>query len=144
MNVGLALSHVGVTVTDLDGASKWYATLLGFEMRIPPTQSSTHTADAALMRTMLGHRFGSLRYAILSTGSGVFLEISESEEPLTGRAPQPAECWRTGPWHIAVTAPAIEDVARTIQDNGGRVLTPISSLAPTLRSRSACVWTRSG
>lgn len=130
MNTGLALSHVGITVPDLDAALEWYSTVLGFQVQIPPAESSTDTPDSAMMRQMLGPRFGRLRYAMVSTGSGVSLELFESLDPPTQPAPQPAEFWRAGPWHIAVTCDDIETLVATIQEKGGTAKGPITTIVP--------------
>ena len=98
-------------------------------MSIPPAESSTHTADAAMMREMLGPQFGQIRYAIMSTGSaGVFLELFESVNPPTELVSERATFWRTGPWHIAVTDPDIEGLVSSIEANGGRVLSAVHPL----------------
>ena len=130
MQTGLNLSHIGITVDDLDAALEWYAEVFGFQTTVPPTASSLDTPDAELMRAVFGPRFGALRYAVVSTGSGVFLELFESQDPPTERAPEPAEFWRTGPWHIAVDCPDIEGLVATIESKGGRALTAINPLAP--------------
>lgn len=128
MQTGLSLSHIGITVDDLDAALDWYAEVFGFQVSVPPTATSLEAPDAEMMRAMLGPRFGSLRYAMVSTGSGVFLELFESNEPPTDRAPEHAEFWRTGPWHIAVTCSDIEGLVKTVESTGGRALTAISPL----------------
>ena len=128
MKTGLSLSHIGITVDDLDAALDWYSEVFGFQTVIPATASSLDTPDAPMMRAMFGPRFGSLRYAVVSTGSGVFLELFESTDPPTERAPQPAEFWRTGPWHIAVNCSDVEGLVATIERRGGRALTAITPL----------------
>lgn len=115
---------------DLDAALEWYATVFGFKTRIPPTELSMAIAGGDLMREMLGPAFDSLRYAVVSTGSGVFLEIFESHQPPTERSPQPSEFWRTGPWHIAVTSADVEGLVATIQEKGGRALSSVNAMIP--------------
>lgn len=81
-----------------------------------------------MMREMFGPQFGQIRYAIMSTGSGVFLEFFESVDAPTELVSERAAFWRTGPWHIAVTDPDIEALASSIEENGGRVLSAVHPL----------------
>ena len=51
-------------------------------------------------------------------------------QPPTEQAATPAEFWRSGPWHIAVTDSDISGLRDRIAASGGRTLTPIADLVP--------------
>jgi catechol 2,3-dioxygenase-like lactoylglutathione lyase family enzyme len=110
------VAHVGVTVPDIDAAVEWYEDVLDFERLLGP-MSVDYDADsqmAALCRDVLGE-FETVRIAHMATGNGAgveFFEFDEVEET-------PADPHESGPFHLCVVDPDIEELAADIADSGG-------------------------
>ena len=107
-----AVGHVGVTVTDLDAAVRWYGEVLGLEPICPAVELRADEGHGgAVAADVFGRRFGRFRQAHLATANGVALELFEFIEP-------PA--WTEGIFHVCLTAPAIGELAERIAASGGR------------------------
>ena len=117
------INHIGVSVTNLDEAVKWYLDILGFDL----IKREDITADdssliASNFRTIFGTHFKAVKVAWLSTGNQVGLEIFEFVEPKAERRPNNFEYWKSGFFHICITDPNIDELARKIKENGGKKL----------------------
>jgi catechol 2,3-dioxygenase-like lactoylglutathione lyase family enzyme len=119
-----AVTHVGVTVTDLDRAVRWYGDVLGFEPIGPPVEVTRSTGHAgAVAADVFGDRFRRFRQAHLAGPNGVALELFEFLDPPTERRARNFEYWKTGVFHFCVVAPDIERTAEHVAGTGGRVRT---------------------
>jgi catechol 2,3-dioxygenase-like lactoylglutathione lyase family enzyme len=106
-----AITHVGVTVTDLDRAVEWYGSVLGLEPIGAPVSVRAHEGHAGAMAAdVLGPDFGSFRQAHVVGSNGVALELFEF-------ARTPA---RRGIFHLCVVAPEVGRTAERIVEAGGR------------------------
>jgi len=125
------LSHVGITVTDLDAAVAWYQEVLGFELLSGPDALMADDSDGGVgAAKVFGPRFRRARAAHLCTGDGVGVELFQFAEPATELRPDTFEYWKTGVSHICVLAPDIERVAARIAATGGRVRVPVREVVP--------------
>jgi catechol 2,3-dioxygenase-like lactoylglutathione lyase family enzyme len=118
-----AVAHVGVTVTDLDLAVRWYEEVLGLEpigsaveVRAGEGHGGTVAAD------VLGSDFGRFRQAHLAGANGVALELFEFSRP-------PAD-WRRGIFHVCFAAGELEPVAERVAASGGRRRSRVWSIFP--------------
>jgi catechol 2,3-dioxygenase-like lactoylglutathione lyase family enzyme len=110
-----SVTHVGVTVTDLDAAVRWYADVLGLELIAPPAELQPDEGHGgAVAADVFGRRFGRFRQAHLATANGVALELFEFAKP-------PA--WTRGIFHVCLTTPAIDELAERIAASGGKMRT---------------------
>jgi catechol 2,3-dioxygenase-like lactoylglutathione lyase family enzyme len=110
-----AVTHVGMTVADLDAAVRWYGDVLGLEPIGPPVAVRAHEGHGgAVAADVFGRRFGRFRQAHLATANGVALELFEFFEPAD---------WTTGIFHVCLTTPAIDALAERIATSGGRMRT---------------------
>jgi catechol 2,3-dioxygenase-like lactoylglutathione lyase family enzyme len=117
----LAVTHVGVTVTDLDRAVRWYAEVLGFQPLGPPVEVRAEDGHAAVVAAdVFGAHFGGFRQAHLAGANGVALELFQFLDPLTERVDQGFDYRKTGIFHVCVVAADVDAVAERIASSGGR------------------------
>jgi catechol 2,3-dioxygenase-like lactoylglutathione lyase family enzyme len=105
-----AVTHVGVTVTDLDRAVRWYGEVLGLRPLGPPVEVRAGDGHGgAVAADVFGRGFGRFRQAHLAGANGVAVELFEFEEP-------PAD-WRAGIFHVCF---AVGDVVAVAGRTGRR------------------------
>jgi catechol 2,3-dioxygenase-like lactoylglutathione lyase family enzyme len=116
-----AVTHVGVTVTDLDEAVRWYGDALGLEPIGPPVEVQAHEGHGgAVAAQVFGARLDRFRQAHLASANGVALELFEFVEPRAERTEASFEFWKTGVFHVCFAVAGIERAARRIAAGGGR------------------------
>lgn len=94
-------SHIGLSVTDLDGAVKFYTEVLGWYLIMPPTTiTEDETAIGVMCTDVFGEGWGSFRIAHLSTGDRIGVEIFEF--PNAERPENNFEYWKTGVFHFCM------------------------------------------
>jgi catechol-2,3-dioxygenase len=122
-------NHVAVSVPHLDKAVKWYNEVLGFTILTEPTEI---VADNSRLGTIVKDVFGTsikkLRIVHLSFCDQVGFEIFEFVEPKAERPANNFEYWKTSFFHIAITSPNIEQLAKKIAESGGKQRTKIWEL----------------
>ncbi len=115
-----AIAHIGITVTDLDRAVEWYRDVLGFEPIAAPVEVSVDDGHGgAVAADVFGPRLRRMRIAHLAGANGVALELFEFLEPRSEPRADNFEYWKTGPFHICLLAPDIEQLAERIAATGG-------------------------
>jgi catechol 2,3-dioxygenase-like lactoylglutathione lyase family enzyme len=118
-----AVTHVGVTVTDLDRAVRWYGDVLGLEPIGPAVEVRAGEGHGgAVAADVFGPGFGRFRQAHLASANGVAVELFEFGEPPTD--------WRTGIFHICLAVGGVEPVAGRIAAGGGRRTSRVWELFP--------------
>jgi catechol 2,3-dioxygenase-like lactoylglutathione lyase family enzyme len=106
-----AITHVGLTVPDLDRAVAWYRDVLGFEPLVQPVSVRAGEGHAGTVAAdVLGADFGTFRQAHLAGANGVAIELFEFEGPQR----------RPGLSHFCVVAPDVAQTAGRIATSGGR------------------------
>ena len=105
-----AITHVGLSVPDLDRALAWYGDILGFEALGPPTSVRAHDGHAGTVAADVLGDSGSFRQAHLAGANGVALELFEFE----GNRRRP------GLFHFCLVAPDVRRTAERIAASGGR------------------------
>jgi catechol 2,3-dioxygenase-like lactoylglutathione lyase family enzyme len=119
-----AIAHIGITVSDLDRAVAWYRDVLGFELIGPPVDVSADDGHGgAIAADVFGPGLRRMRLAHLAGANGVALELFEFVDPPGEPRRDNFEYWKTGPFHICVLAPDIEQLAERIAATGGRIRT---------------------
>jgi catechol 2,3-dioxygenase-like lactoylglutathione lyase family enzyme len=112
MSGSSAITHVGVTVTDLDRAVAWYGDALGLEpIGAPVEVRAGEGHGGAVAADVFGHRFGRFRQAHLAGANGVAVELFEFPEPVAD--------WRAGIFHVCFAVADVERVASSIAAGGG-------------------------
>ena len=77
-------SHIGISVTDLQGTVDFYTEVMGWYLIMPPMTITEDDSPVGVMCTdVFGAGWGSLRIAHLSTGDCVGVEIYSHSYELT-------------------------------------------------------------
>jgi catechol 2,3-dioxygenase-like lactoylglutathione lyase family enzyme len=106
-----AITHVGLSVPDLDRATAWYSDVLGFEALGAPISVRAHEGHAGTVAVdVLGPELAAFRQAHLTGANGVALELFEFESEEGPR----------GVFHFCLIAPDIRRTAERIAESGGR------------------------
>ena len=124
-----SFSHIGLSVTDLDGAVKFYSEVMGWYLVMPPTTIMEDESAIGVMCTdVFGPGWGTLRIAHLSTGDRVGVEIFQFANAT--RPENNFEYWKTGVFHFCVQDPDVEGLAARIVAAGGRQRMPVREYFP--------------
>lgn len=125
-----AFNHVGITVPDLDAAVAWYRDMLRLNVLGGPMNISKDDEPfGEILSDIFGADWAGLRVAFLTTADGIGVELFEFTSPVTPDADE-VEYWRPGPFHLCVTWPDVEVLARHIAANGGRQRSKVWTLFP--------------
>ena len=124
------VNHIGLTVPNIFAAIDWYRDVMGFTHIMGPrvleaTSQATHETPS-----IFGPRFQKAYQAHLLAGNGVGLELFQFIEPAVERRADNFEYWKIGVFHICVTDPNIEALARRIVETGGRQRVPVLEFIP--------------
>jgi lactoylglutathione lyase family protein len=113
-----SFSHIGLSVTDLDAAVKFYTEVLGWYLIMPPT--TIHEDDSAI-GVMCTDVFGAgwERFRI------EIFEFKNAERPDNN-----FEYWKSGVFHFCVQDPDVEGLAARIVAAGGKQRMPVREYFP--------------
>ncbi|MDJ0915351.1 MAG: lactoylglutathione lyase family protein [Desulfobacterales bacterium] len=122
-------SHIGLSVTDLEKAVKFYTEVFGFYVIMPPTEiTEDDSAIGVMCNDVFGKGWGSFKIAHISTGDKIGIEIfefSNAEDPEDN-----FEYWKTGIFHFCIQDPDIESLAEKIVAHGGKQRMPVREYYP--------------
>lgn len=124
-----AMNHVGINVPDIYAAVEWYRDILGCDLLVPPGQAKydgSHFGE--VVKDIFGEPFESVLMAHLVTANGTGVELFQFEAPKAYVPENTFEYWRTGIFHICLTAPDLEKTCEDIKNNGGKVMSKIWKL----------------
>jgi len=122
-----AITHVGLTVTDLDRAVVFYQNVFGATILLGPTEFVSEEPAAA---DFLGPDFKRTRVVYLGFGNGVALEVFEFVQPRAEPRAQNFEYWKTGVFHLAIVDPDIEGLVQRIVEYGGKQRSHVWEIFP--------------
>jgi catechol 2,3-dioxygenase-like lactoylglutathione lyase family enzyme len=124
-------NHIGVGVPDLDKAVRWYHEVLGFNMVVEPMEGSADDSHIGMvLKDIFGTSFKKLRLAHMTFANHVGFEIFEFVDPKEEQRENNFEYWKTGFFHIGITDPNIEELAKKIAENGGKQRSKIWEVFP--------------
>ena len=114
----IAITHIGLSVPDLDQAIRWYEEVLGFE-KIAGRYSFEQEKENQhnMTNDLQGQEVRKMRNAHLTCGNQVGLELFEFEEPRRKQVPRGKY---DGFFHLCLLVDDIEAVANRIEDAGGK------------------------
>ena len=79
-----AMSHVAITVPDIDAAFAWYRDVLGCYVIANPSEADDDDSNlGSVVKDIFGEEFGGLKLAHLSTADGVGIELFQFIKPKT-------------------------------------------------------------
>jgi catechol 2,3-dioxygenase-like lactoylglutathione lyase family enzyme len=115
------INHVGISVTNLEKAIKFYTETFGFRVlsRDNVDTDRSSTMNDLIFKDIFKGLLKEVNAAWLVSGNGIGLEIFEFINP---RSEQPAdifENWKKHFSHICITDPNIEELCEKIKLNGG-------------------------
>jgi catechol 2,3-dioxygenase-like lactoylglutathione lyase family enzyme len=113
-----AITHVGLSVPDIDAAVAWYRDVLGFRVLAHPV---TVDRTDAMSVDVFGDRFQKMMMAHLASGNGCALELFQFIEPAVERPLNNFAYWVAGYFHICVVDPDVARLAQEIQATGGKI-----------------------
>jgi lactoylglutathione lyase family protein len=124
-----SFSHIGLSVTDLDAAVKFYTDVMGWYVIMPPTTLvEDDTAVGVMCTDVFGAGWASCRIAHLSTGDRIGVEIFEF--PNSVKPENNFEYWKTGVFHFCMQDPDVEGLAAKIVTAGGKQRMPVREYFP--------------
>ena len=130
MDYPRAITHVGITVTDVEAAIRWYREIFGFQLLAGPVQLVADDSHFGLIsRDIFGSQFRRGRLALLTGSNGVCVEIFDFEDPLSQRR-EGFEYWKTGISHFTIIDPDVEKLVRRIVETGGKSRSQIWKFSP--------------
>src|SRR3954452_10366813 len=122
----LRFNHVGIGVADVDAAVDWYRRVFGLELVLGPFEVRADTGPGGQQaQDVLGPSFRHMRMAHMATDDGVGIELFQLLAPPHERREQPLEFWKSGTFHLCLTAEDLEGVTRRAVDSGGRATPPV-------------------
>ena len=124
-------NHIGVGVPDLNKAVKWYHEVLGFNIVTEPMEASADNSHLdMILKDIFGVSFKKLRLAHMSFANQVGFEVFEFVDPKEEQRENNFEYWKTGFFHIGITNPNIEELAKRIAEKGGKQRSKIWEIFP--------------
>lgn len=121
------VSHVGVTVPDLEKAIEWYEDVLGWTHIAGPDEVVKGEGYwSEQTDNLLGETdFESVRIAQVTSGNGVGFEFQEYASATDRADPHPTD---TGYFHVCVVDPDVAGLAEKIDESGGEHHTDVWDL----------------
>ncbi|WP_209659243.1 lactoylglutathione lyase family protein [Acetoanaerobium pronyense] len=133
-----AFSHIGLSVTDLDKAVKFYKDVMGWYVVMEPSdvKEENDTAIGQMCIDVFGEGWGTFRIAHMVTSDGIGVEIFEfpnSEKPENN-----FEYWKSGVFHFCIQDPDVEGMVKKIVENGGKQRMPVREYYPNEKPYRMC------
>ena len=126
-----AITHIGVTVTDIDKAIAWYGEVLGFRLLAGPIDLVGDDSHFGMLaRDIFGEAFGSGKLAQLAGVNGVCIELFSFSNPRAEARENNFEYWKVGIAHFTIIEPEIEAFAERISSTGGKVRSKVWTMFP--------------
>ncbi|OAP53726.1 hypothetical protein AYL99_12098 [Fonsecaea erecta] len=119
-----AINHVAISCTDLEALVAWYQRNLGFQVIGRIRHFSRETTPEAFTQIFISYpkTMRELKFAILTSGNGVGLEVFQFIDPAPVKRDEEFEFARIGFFHICVTDPNPEALlAKVIADGGKQI-----------------------
>ena len=120
-----AINHIGVAVSDIQAAIKWYSEIIGFRLIAGPWEVRHDSPRGPQAIDVLGPKFRSMLQCHMTSANGVGFELFQSIDPPHVRRSEDVEFWRNGFFHICLTDPDIDGLTARIVAGGGRQISKI-------------------
>lgn len=124
MDYPRAFSHIGISVPDIEKATKFYIDVMGWYLIMPPTLITRDDSDIGVMCTdCFGEDWTEFKIAHMSTSDSIGVELFEFPNNIP--VEDEFKYWRTGVFHFSVKDPDIEGLVAKIVACGGKQRMPI-------------------
>lgn len=131
------LSHIGVSVPNIEKAFKFYTEVMGWYVIMKPTKVTKDESPIGIMCTdVFGDDWTEFKIAHLSTGDKIGVEIFEF--PNNQPVEKEFKYYKTGLFHFCVQDPDIEGLVKKIVDAGGKQRMPIREYYPNKKPYRMC------
>lgn len=119
-----AITHIGMTVSNLDAAINWYKEALGFRIIAGPFDMKTEEGD--MTRDLQGNEVKHIRNVHMSAANQVGIELFEFVVPET-KGETVRKPWDPGIFHLCVVAEGgdVHGMAKKIEKTGGKIISKI-------------------
>ncbi len=125
------LTHVGVTVTDIQAAIDWYGDVLGFPLLFGPVDLVADDSHfGMIVLDVFGPDCKRGRLAQLSGSNGVCIELFEFHDPAGEKRKNNFEYWKNGIFHFTIVEPNVEELLQRIEETGGKRRGKVWTLFP--------------
>jgi catechol 2,3-dioxygenase-like lactoylglutathione lyase family enzyme len=116
-----AANHVGVGVSDIGKAVRWYQEILGFTLLKGPMEVRADQGyRGEEVHDVLGPEFRAMLQAHMAAANGFGIELFQLLDPPHQRRERSLEYWKNGFFHICVTDPNIEELASRIASSAAK------------------------
>ncbi len=123
MNYPRAMSHIGLSVPDLEAAVKFYRDVMGWYIIMPPSKVEKDDSDIGIMCSdVFGEEWTDFKIAHTVTSDGIGVEMFEFPD---NEQAGDFNYKKTGLFHFCVQDPDIEGLVKKIVENGGKQRMPI-------------------
>lgn len=131
-------SHIGITVSNIEKAVKFYTEVLGFYVIMDPTlvKEENESAIGQMCIDVFGEGWSTFKIAHLSTGDKIGFELFEFKESKTQKPN--FEPFRSGLFHFSIQDPDVEGLVKKIVDAGGKQRMPIREYYPGEKPYRMC------
>ncbi len=122
-------SHIGLSVTDLHAAVRFYTEVLGWYLIMPPTEITEDDSAIGVMCTdVFGAGWTSFKIAHLATGDRIGVELFQFNN--AEQRENNFDYWKSGVFHFCVQDPDVEGLAAKIVAAGGKQRMPVREYFP--------------
>lgn len=133
-----AFSHIGLSVTDLNEAVKFYSEVMGWYVVMEPSvvKEECETAIGQMCIDVFGTGWNTFKIAHMVTSDGIGVEIFEFEN--SQRPENNFEYYKNGVFHFCVQDPDVEGMVKKIVEHGGKQRMPIREYYPNEKPYKMC------
>ena len=133
-----AMSHIGLSVPDLNKAVEFYKEVMGWYVVMEPSEvkEEKDTAIGIMCEDVFGPGWGSFKIAHMVTSDGIGVELFEFHNNEGNN--DKFEFWKTGLFHFSIQDPDIEGMVEKIVAHGGKQRMPIREYYPGEKPYRMC------
>lgn len=123
------MSHIGLSVPNLEKAVEFYREVMGWYVIMEPTEieEDSSTSIGVMCADVFGEGWGGFKIAHMSTGDKMGVELFEFRN---NQQPNEFEYYKTGTFHFCVQDPNLEELVEKIIAHGGKQRMPVRYYYP--------------
>lgn len=138
INDKINFHHVGISVTNLEKAIKFYRDTFDIkQVMAPKIINQEDNLIKKRRKDVFGSQIKEVKVAFLITNNNVGIELFEFKNPLAEKREKNFEYWKTGIFHLCFEIKHFEIIIKKIKENGGKIRSKIWELFPGSGSKMA-------